>query len=59
VYIGSCHLVISKFCKPEVNTIVESIAKNRGDFIIKTEKLQADAIHPSWAGYRELAEKTR
>lgn len=49
----------SKFCKPEINSIVESIAKNRGDFVIKTERLQADAIHPSWAGYKELAEKTR
>ena len=48
-----------KFCKPDINKIVESIAKNRGDFIIRTERLQADAIHPSWAGYKELAEKTR
>lgn len=49
----------NKFCKPDVNNIVESIAKNRGDFIVKTERLQADAIHPSQAGYRELSEKTR
>lgn len=48
-----------KFCKPTVNDIVEIIAKSWGDVIIKTDRLQADAIHPSWAGYRELAEKTR
>jgi len=48
-----------KFCKPDINKIVESIAKTRGDFIIKTQKLQSDAIHPSWAGYKELSEKSR
>ncbi len=49
----------NKFCKPDVNEIVEIIARNWGDTIIKTERLQADAIHPSWAGYKELAEKTK
>ena len=45
-----------KFCKPSVNEVVEIIAKNFGDTIIGTKRLQADAIHPSWAGYKELAE---
>ena len=49
----------SKFCKPRVNDVVEIIAKAWGDFVIKTDRLQADAIHPSWAGYKELAEKTK
>ena len=48
-----------KFCKPEVNEVVEIISKNFGDTVITTKRLQADAIHPSWAGYKELAEKTR
>lgn len=48
-----------KFCKPEINEIVESIARHHGDFIIRTSKLQGDAIHPNWAGYKELSEKTR
>jgi hypothetical protein len=48
-----------KFCKSNVNDIVEIIARSRGDFIIKTDRLQKDAIHPSWAGYKELGEKTR
>jgi hypothetical protein len=38
---------------------VEIIARSRGDFVIKTDRLQKDAIHPSWAGYKELAEKTK
>jgi lysophospholipase L1-like esterase len=48
-----------KFCKPSVNEIVEIIAKNFGDTIISTKRLQADAIHPSWAGYKELAEQSK
>jgi hypothetical protein len=38
---------------------VEIIAKNFGDTIISTKRLQADAIHPSWAGYKELAEQSK
>lgn len=48
-----------KFCKPNVNDNVEIIARSRGDFIIKTDRLQKDAVHPSWAGYKELSEKTK
>lgn len=48
-----------KFCKSNVNDIVKIIANARGDMIIKTDRLQKDAIHPSWAGYKELAEKTK
>ncbi len=48
-----------KFCKPHVNEIVEIIARSRGDTIIGTKRLQADAIHPSWAGYKELANQTK
>jgi hypothetical protein len=48
-----------KFCKPAVNEIVEIIAKNFNDTIIGTKKLQADAIHPSWSGYKELATKIK
>ena len=48
-----------KFCKPNVNEIVKRIAEANGDTIIGTNRVQADAIHPSWAGYRELADKTK
>jgi lysophospholipase L1-like esterase len=48
-----------KFCKPNVNEWVKIIAESRGDVIIKTDRLQTDAIHPSWAGYKELADKTK
>ena len=49
----------NKFCKSDVNEIVEIIARSRGDTIIKTDRLQKDAIHPSWAGYKELANQTK
>ncbi len=48
-----------KFCKPDVNDVVKIIANSRGDTIISTNRLQKDAIHPSWAGYKELANETR
>jgi len=48
-----------KFCKPNVNEIIEIIARSRGDTIIKTDRLQKDAIHPSWAGYKELANQSK
>ena len=48
-----------KFCKSNVNDIVKKIAEAHGDMIIGTNRVQADAIHPSWVGYRELAEKTK
>jgi lysophospholipase L1-like esterase len=48
-----------KFCKPEITKMVEMIAKDFGDTIISTNRLQKDAIHPSWAGYKELANSTK
>ena len=47
------------FCKPNVNDVVEIIARNFGDTIIGTKRVQKDAVHPSWAGYKELADQTR
>ena len=48
-----------RFCKQDINKIVESIARQFGDAIIRTDRVQRDAIHPSWAGYKELAERSR
>jgi hypothetical protein len=45
--------------KPHVQEIVEIIARSRGDVIIRTSKLSADGIHPTGAGYKELANQTR
>lgn len=48
-----------KFCKQNINDIVKKIAEANGDIIIGTSRVQSDGIHPSWAGYQELAKKTK
>ena len=46
-----------KFCKPGVNRIVKQIALDNNDYIITTNYLQPDQIHPSWRGYKQLVNK--
>lgn len=41
--------------KPNVQSMVETVAKSYGDTILPIKKLQADKVHPSWTGYKELA----
>lgn len=48
-----------KFCKPSINRSVEIMAKDFGDTIIQTKKLQPDSIHPTTNGYKELANQTK
>ena len=38
---------------------VNIIAKNFGDTVLPITRVQPDGIHPSTAGYKELAEKTK
>lgn len=45
--------------KPHIQAMVEIIANNFNDTIITTKRLQADKIHPSWAGYKELGDAAR
>ena len=42
-----------------IQLLVKEIAKEYGDVVIPITKLQADGIHPSWAGYNDIAEKTK
>jgi hypothetical protein len=35
------------------------VAEQFGDTVLPTTRWQKDKIHPSWAGYKELAERTR
>lgn len=48
-----------KFCKPKVNQAVKLVAEKYGDQIIGTNHVQPDGIHPSWRGYKDLAEKSK
>ena len=45
--------------KPEIQTIVNDMAKEYGDTVLPITRLQKDGVHPNWAGYKELAEKTK
>jgi len=38
---------------------VAEVAEKHNDIVIATKRLQKDGIHPSWAGYKELAEAVK
>jgi lysophospholipase L1-like esterase len=39
--------------------IVAEVAERHNDIVIATKRLQKDGIHPSWAGYKELANQSK
>ena len=45
--------------KPDIQEIVKTMAQEYGDTVLPITRLQKDGVHPSWAGYKELAEKTK
>lgn len=45
--------------KEPIQHIVREVAAKYGDAVLPITRLQKDGIHPSWAGYKELAEKTK
>jgi len=45
--------------KPDVQDMVQIIARDHGDVILTIPNLQADKVHPSRVGYKKLAEQTR
>ena len=45
--------------KPDIQQMVRLIAKDYGDIVLPIENLHADKVHPSWSGYRKLAEETK
>jgi lysophospholipase L1-like esterase len=45
--------------KPDIQQMVRLIAKDYGDTVLPIPNLQADKVHPSWAGYKKLAEQTK
>jgi lysophospholipase L1-like esterase len=45
--------------KPHIQDMVQIIAKNFGDTVLPITKLQPDKVHPSWAGYKEIASNTK
>ena len=45
--------------KPEIQDIVKEIAQQHGDTVLPIARLQPDGIHPSWAGYQQIAKETK
>ena len=39
----------------EVQRIIKVIASLHGDIVIPITRVQSDGIHPSWAGYKQIA----
>jgi len=44
---------------PAAQSAVWHVANENNDIILRTDRMQKDNIHPSWAGYKELADKTK
>ena len=45
--------------KPDVQEMVKKVAAEWGDTVLPMTRLQKDGIHPSIAGYKQLAEETK
>ena len=43
----------------KIQGIVKEIAEYHGDTVLPITRLQADGIYPSWAGYKDIAEKAK
>jgi lysophospholipase L1-like esterase len=43
----------------DIQRMVNLIADQYGDVVLPITRLQKDGIHPSWAGYKDIAEKTK
>jgi lysophospholipase L1-like esterase len=45
--------------KPDIQRIVKVIAALHGDTVVPIARLQSDGVHPSWAGYKQLAKDVK
>jgi hypothetical protein len=45
--------------KPDIQEIVKKVAEHYGDVVLPITRLQPDGIHPSWAGYKDIANSTK
>jgi lysophospholipase L1-like esterase len=44
---------------PAAQSAVWHVANENNDIILGTKRMQTDGVHPSWAGYKELADQAR
>jgi lysophospholipase L1-like esterase len=45
--------------KPDIQEVVRKVAAEWGDTVLPITRLQPDGIHPSWAGYKQIAKETQ
>jgi lysophospholipase L1-like esterase len=45
--------------KPDIQRIVKVVAALHGDTVVPIDRLQPDGVHPSWAGYKQLAKDVK
>jgi lysophospholipase L1-like esterase len=45
--------------KPDIQEVVRKVAAEWGDTVLPITRLQSDGIHPSWAGYKQIAKETQ
>lgn len=45
--------------KPNIQHIVKQVAREHGDTVLPIHHLQPDGVHPTTAGYKQLARETR
>ena len=45
--------------KEPIQNTVKDIAQRYGDIVLPITKISKDGVHPTWAGYKELGEKTK
>lgn len=45
--------------KPEIRNVVREVADMRGDLVVPITDISKDGVHPTSAGYKELANRTR
>ncbi len=43
----------------DIQEMVKLVAEENKDVVLPITRVQADNIHPSWAGYKDLADKTK
>jgi hypothetical protein len=53
------NLVASGVSIKKIQDIVKDIATQYNDVIIEIKSLQADKIHPSWAGYEQIVKEVK
>jgi lysophospholipase L1-like esterase len=45
--------------KPDIQKMIKLVADDYGDTVLPIARLQEDKVHPSWAGYKDLADQIK